>query len=57
MIALTILSIVWLVLAKAVYDNIREHDKLSARWKIACFAAIGPPIILWGALTRLLRKA
>lgn len=47
---------IWFILAKAVYDEISAKST-AARWKIACFASIGPPIILWGIATRWLRKA
>lgn len=46
---------IWFILAKAVYDEISTKST-AARWKIACFASIGPPIILWGYVTHLLRR-
>lgn len=52
----TFTLLAWLVMSKAVYDNIREHDTNTPRWRIASFSLIGPPIILWGFACRLLKR-
>lgn len=52
----TFTLLAWLVMSKAVYDNIRERDRASPSWRIAGFALLGPPIILYGIACRLLGR-